>query len=156
MSTTTDAAPPIDDAAAEPSSPAVVRRRRRLNAGAVTLIAVITASGGFYGGIQIEKSQGASAPTASTARRAPVGAAAGAGAACGASATTGTVTAVKGDTIELKTTDGTVTVQLPSTTTVSKAESVKSGQLRPGDSVVISGQTKSDGTIAASSVRDTS
>ncbi len=72
-----------------------------------------------------------------------------------AAATTGTVKLVDGDTVYVATADGKVVkVKVSSTTTVSKATSIS--DVKAGTTVVVTGTTGSDGTVAASTVTERS
>jgi hypothetical protein len=67
----------------------------------------------------------------------------------------GTISSVRGNTIYLTTTSGkTVKVTLSAATKIGKNLSVSHHSIRPGDSVVIQGKTRSDGTVSATSVSD--
>src|SRR6202012_715869 len=67
----------------------------------------------------------------------------------------GPVASVDGRTLVLKETSGnTVTVKLTSATKVTKSKSVGRGQIRPGDSIEVSGITGKRGAISAASVTD--
>jgi hypothetical protein len=148
------------------------------------LIALIVGGVGFFVGVRVEKSKagssssgGASAfarafggtaaagGTGATASRTGATGAAGAGGAGGfasffgrggaGAGTTGSVTAVDGNTLYVKETSGnTVKVKLTGSTTVSKTESVSKKKIYPGDEVTIAGATASGGTVNATSVTD--
>ncbi len=67
----------------------------------------------------------------------------------------GTVSSVSGKTIDLTTTDGnTVKVTLSSATKVTKSLDVPRNRIHPGDTIVVAGVTKSNGTIVATSLTD--
>ena len=67
--------------------------------------------------------------------------------------TRGTVESVDGDTITIKTQDGqTVTVKVGSTTTVTKVASGSASDIATGDTLVVRGQTASDGSTTAQSI----
>jgi hypothetical protein len=103
---------------------------------------------GATGGAGATGASGASG--ASGAGRSAGGAGAG-----GGGASFGTVASVNGSTIDVTDTSGnTVKVQLSSATKISKTESVKRSAVRPGDTVVILGVTKANGTISAATVTD--
>jgi hypothetical protein len=139
-------------------------RRRLINKWSVTLLAVLFAAVGFLGGIKIEKGQQTTGSTfgAATAGKgaratgsAPTFGGAPGGTAAGGGDTSGTVSSVSGKTIYLKSTSGdTVKVTLSSATKVSKSQTVSSDSLRPGDTIVVTGVTGSDGTISAATVTD--
>jgi hypothetical protein len=158
-----------------------VPRRRRftfltpLTAG---LISLIVGGVGFFVGVRVEKSKvGSSAGGASSfaarfggsggatgsARGARAGSFAGApGAVAGgfagfgrAAGTTGSVTAVGGDTLYVKESSGnTVKVKLNRSTSVTKSESVSKAKIFPGDEVTIQGPSGSGGTVTATAVTD--
>lgn len=73
----------------------------------------------------------------------------------GGSATVGTVSSVDGHTIYVDETSGnTVKVTLSKVTTITKSEPVSKAKVYPGDTVVISGVSGKNGTVAAASVTD--
>lgn len=75
--------------------------------------------------------------------------------ASGSGATTGTVSSVSGRTVYLKSGTGTVIkVRLTSATKVTKNRSVPRGQVRPGDTISVTGIAGSSGTIKAVTVGD--
>lgn len=90
----------------------------------------------------------------------PAGGSSGTGGGSGTSgssvaATTGTVKLVDGDTVYVSTADGKVVkVKVGATTTVSKPGTVS--DLTAGSTVVITGTTGSDGTVAAATVTERS
>ncbi len=72
-----------------------------------------------------------------------------------AAATTGTVKLVDGDVLYVATADGKVVkVKVASTTTVSRAASIS--DVKAGTTVVVTGTTGSDGTVAATTVTERS
>ena len=72
-----------------------------------------------------------------------------------AAATTGTVKLVDGDVLYVATVDGKVVkVEVASTTTVSRAASIS--DVKAGTTVVVTGTTGSDGTVAATTVTERS
>jgi hypothetical protein len=122
-----------------------------------TLAAVIVAAGGFYGGVQVQKSHGSSSTASATPRAAggftggPPGGATG-GASSDAAAT-GTVSYVKGDVLYVKDANGdTVKVKVTSNAKVNRTATANAGKVHPGDSVVVEGKTSSSGTVTATSV----
>jgi hypothetical protein len=140
----------------------------------VTLALVLFAACGFVAGVLVEKNQ-ATTPTSTllgtgAASRFGAGATGASGAAgsgaggrfaslfgggTGSRGTIGTVTNINGNRLYVTTAAGTmVEVRLTPSSKVTKSESVKPGSIHPGDSVVVSGITASNGTVTASSVSD--
>jgi hypothetical protein len=73
----------------------------------------------------------------------------------GGNSTIGTISSVNGSTLYVSTTGGnTVKVQLSSAAKLTKSENVGKNRLHPGDSVVVSGLKKSNGTVVATTVSD--
>ncbi|HUJ33895.1 MAG TPA: hypothetical protein VLW51_01710 [Solirubrobacteraceae bacterium] len=142
------------------------RQRRRWGRPAVVLLAVLTAAVGFYAGVRVEKGQVSSSTSTgglsltSAARTGASGSGAssrggfaGLGA-LGGNTSIGTISTVKGKTIHITETSGTVKVTPSSATKITKSLGVSKKSLHPGDSVVIQGATSSTGTISATSVSD--
>lgn len=95
-------------------------------------------------------------PGASTSGGATQGAGAEGGAAASGGTTVGEVANVKGSTIYVTTSDGTtVRVVAADGGTVQRTSKTSMSSVHPGDSVVVSGTTKSDGTVSATSVTAT-
>jgi len=166
---------PGDDDGRLPPRP----RRRLLTLPSVALLALATCAIGFYAGVRVEKSDaGSSASSAATrfgAAAAGAGTSASGSAAAGRSGfaglasrfggagvpggpgagSAGTVASVDGRSLVLKETSGnTVKVKLTSATKITKSTSVRRGEIRPGDTIVVSGITDKKGTISAASVSD--
>jgi hypothetical protein len=126
------------------------------------------AAAGFSGALGAGSSTGSStggsgssgsgsAPSAGRSGFAGLAARFGAGGAPGAAGggSAGTVASVDGRSLVLKETSGnTVKVKLTSATKITKSKSVGRGQIRPGDTIVVSGITDKKGTISAASVSD--
>lgn len=146
-------------------------RVRLLTPVTVLLLVVLFAAGGFVGGVLVEKGQTAGSPSLASAasRLASAGAtgatgAAGSGAGrfaslfgggAGSRGTVGTVANVDGNKLYVTTTAGnTVEVVTTRESKVTKSQSVGTGAIHPGDSVVVSGITGSSGTVTASSITD--
>ncbi|MFA4928792.1 MAG: hypothetical protein WC558_09765 [Patulibacter sp.] len=177
-----DDALPDDDAFADDAQIADERppraRRRSLPPVAIGLLSVVIAGLGFIGGVQVQKRSGddaagglpagmaAMAPgggggTAPGAA-APEGAAPGGGAPPGgvggasSSATTGEVANVKGSRVYVTTADGSTTeVSVGSTASVQRLASSSVDEIRPGDTVVVTGTTRSDGRVKATALQAT-
>jgi hypothetical protein len=135
-------------------------RRRLLTKGSATLLCLLLGGVGFLVGIDVERGQkstssSAAAPSSAGApgrSAAPRGAAGGTGSAGG---TAGTVSSVSGTKVDLKSASGdTVKVRLSSATKLSKNLTVSRGSLRPGDTIVVTGVSGSDGTIKAATITD--
>jgi hypothetical protein len=130
------------------------------------LMALTLAAVGFWLGIDVEKGKTSAGGTSGVASAATgagsttgrptgrTGAPAGfAGAA--ANGTSGTVSSIDGNTIYLKDTAGkTVKVKLSSGTTITKSVKVTNRKVYPGDQVVVSGKTASNGDVTATSLVD--
>jgi hypothetical protein len=144
----------------------------------LALSAGVLIAAGFVGGVLAQKHYGtASGGTGRAARASPVaGRGAGAGAGTGAagrggfggfgggagsaatggfggSSITGSITVVSGDTLYITSTTGTVyTVKTSGTTTVKLSSSGSLSQLKPGQTVTISGTQGSGGTVTATTI----
>jgi hypothetical protein len=165
---------------ADPLVPTGRVRRRFFNRKSAVLAAAVTCAAGFYGGVQVEKSQlsasttaaaipsagpGSAGATAGASARAGFPSTGGAGGAGGrlpfagrggGGGSFGTVSSANGKTIYVTEASGnTVKVTLSSATKITKSQSASSNSLRPGDAVLIQGVTNKNGTIAAASVNDT-
>jgi hypothetical protein len=155
------------------------RHRKFLNRWSAGLIALLTATAGFYAGVRVEKGQVGSSSTGASAlasrfaalRAGASGggsASAGSGAATGAArsgfaarfgagggATVGSISSIKGNTIYLTETSGDVVqVKITSATKVTKSETVKPDALNPGNTLIVQGLKQANGTISATSVSD--
>jgi hypothetical protein len=164
-------AEPLDEL---PSRP----RRRLLTPLTVALMLALFAACGFVGGVLVQKGQ-SSSPTvvgassfASRGGAAASGATGAAGAAggrggfasrlgslfgggSGSLGTAGTVTNIDGDKLFVTTTAGTMTeVVMTPSSKVTKSESVGRSSIHPGDSIVVSGITGSNGSVTAATITD--
>jgi hypothetical protein len=149
--------------------------KRWWNRGTVVLAALVLLTGGFVGGVQVQKHWGtAPSPSGFPARfnagagagrygsggAARGGAGTGPGAqgtgrgdAAASSGTSGTVKLVDGSTIYVQTQDGNVvTVNTGGKTTVSAASKSSLKSIKAGQHVTVQGTTGSDGTVTATSV----
>ena len=150
-------------------------RRQLFNRRSAALVALVVGVTGFYAGVRVEKGQlSSSSSTAlslpsslpSLARggvssRGATGTSSGSGGsvpalgAFGGGASIGTVSNINGKTIYISDTSGnTVKVQLSSATKITKSLTVGKKAVRPGDSVVIRGAKRSNGTLSATSISD--
>jgi len=145
-------------------------RRRLLTAPTVGLLLVLFAACGFVGGVLVQKGQGSTPATvlgSTAASRFGATGAAGAGrggfasrlgslfGGSGGGPTAGTVTNIRGDKLYVTTAAGTmVEVVVPSSSKVTRSQSVGRKAIHPGDTVVVEGITSSDGTVTASTVTD--
>ena len=136
-------------------------RRVRLPGVTLWLGAGLVAVAGFVGGVQAHKSWGGSSSTGTAAGPAAAGNRGGGGFGGGGQGggqgggTTGTVTKVVGDTVYLKTTDGkTVKVKTGDTTKITLSGTGKAKDLKSGASIVVRGETASDGTVTATTVTE--
>jgi hypothetical protein len=143
-------------------------RRKLLTPVSGGLVAIVLVAGGFIGGVQVQKHQGAD--TSGNGLSAAFGARLGQGAggqapgATGAArsgsgstgATAGTVANVKGSTLYVTSADGTtVKVKTNDNSKVTRNASSSVTHVHPGDTVVIQGSTASSGTVTASSITAT-
>jgi hypothetical protein len=148
-------------------------RRAGLTRAAIALSAVLIATVGFIGGVEVQKHQGSTGATANAAAGGSGGAAAagfqrpgGGGQAAGggsgppgggADFTVGTVSNKKGNVLYVKNSDGTVIkVKTGSSSTINRTAKVSAGAIHPGDTVVVQGSTSKSGTVTASRVTATS
>ena len=132
------------------------------------LLAVLLVAGGFIAGVLVEKGQKTTGGTGSGGLgRAALSARPGAGAGPGGFAaggdsggtqpTFGQVANVQGRTLYVTTAQGnTVKVTVPKGASVTRTISGSVKNVHPGETVVIQGAQKSDGSISATSVRATS
>jgi hypothetical protein len=146
-------------------------RRAGLTRAAIALSALLIATLGFIGGVEVQKRQGPTGATANAAagaggaapagfQRGAGGPAAGGGAAPpgGASdVTVGTVSNKKGNVLYVKNSDGTVIkVKTGSSSTITRNAKTSAGAIHPGDTVVVQGSTAKSGTVTASRITATS
>jgi len=144
------------------------RRLRLLTPVTGTLLAVLVAACAFAAGVLVEKGQAGSggttaAPAAAFARRAGAGGGAGAGGFFGpgagpggGGATVGQVSSLHGRTLDVTDTQGnTIQVKVPAGVTVTRAAPSSVHAIHPGDTVIVQGSRRSNGTISATSVRTT-
>lgn len=133
--------------------------RRQLSPLTMLLSGLLLGAASFAGGVVVEKRQlptttGTSGRTSATAQGATSNRQ-GSGQGAGAGATTGTVKLIDGSNIYV--TDDTGTIIKILTTPQSDVTITATGpvaSIRPGDNIVISGPTNPDGTISATTVRD--
>jgi hypothetical protein len=158
--------PPFLADGVEPDGPREGRPRRRRLVTPLTgaLVAIIVAAAGFAGGVEVQKSQASTGTPAGPAgigaggaRFGPPGGGAGGGAAASGSAAAGTVSYVKGNTLYVKSADGTtVKVKVTSGAKVTRTASTDASKVHPGDTVVVQGSKNGSGTVTASTVTATS
>jgi hypothetical protein len=145
-------------------------RTRLLTPVTVVLMLVLFAAAGFVGGVLVEKGQsgssqslasrltGAGATGSAGARGGTAGASRFAslfGGGAGSRGTIGTVANVDGSKLYVTTTAGnTVEVTTTRESKVTKSQSVGTGAIHPGDSVVVTGITGANGTVTASAISD--
>jgi hypothetical protein len=174
--------PPLPDDATEgwyvePDELPPRPRARLLTPLTVVLMLVLFAAGGFIGGVLVQKGQqsGSATLAGGTSSRFGAGAAGATGASgaaggaggfasrfasrfgggAGSLGTVGTVTNIDGDKLYVTTAAGTITqVVMTHESKVTKSQAVGVNAIRPGDSVVVSGVTASNGTVTAASVSD--
>jgi hypothetical protein len=156
-------APPDDQALFEHELPPRPRRRL-LGAGgnpvALSLLAILLTACGFIGGVLVEKGDGSagSSPAGGAgglaSRLAAIRGGGGAAVrAAGGTPTFGQVAYVAGDTLYLTDFDGhTIRVVASAGTRVTRTITSNVKSVRPGETVVVTGSSESDGTIRAQSV----
>jgi hypothetical protein len=143
-------------------------RRAGLTRAAVALSALLIATVGFIGGVEVQKGQGSTGGTANAAaggaatagfQRAGGGPAGGGSAPPGGDAnfTVGTVSNKKGNVLYVKNSDGTVIkVKTSSSSTINRTAKASAGAIHPGDTVVVQGSASKGGTVTASRITATS
>jgi len=139
----------------------------RLAIPVAALTAVVLVAGGFWGGAELQKSQGGtSSPLASVAARFRSALGAGATGAGGAgfagrfastAAAAGTISVVDGNTLYVNdtATGSVVKVTLTKSTTITRNADSAAIDLRPGDTVTVQGATGNSGAVSATSVSAT-
>ncbi len=152
------------------SEPPARARRRSVPPIAIGLSAVVIAGLGFIGGVQVQKRSGGESGGGMPAGMAammpaggPGGGAEGArggagsgGSSGSSSATTGEVANVTGSKVYVTTADGsTVEVSVGKKATVQRLAEADANEIRPGDTVVVSGTTADDGSVKATAVQAT-
>lgn len=147
-------------------------RRRKVPPLAIGLSAVVIAGLGFIGGVQVQKRSGGDATDGMPAGLAAMmqgggpggggpdaargGSGGGGTGSAGSSSTTGEVANVKGSKLYVTTADGsTVEVSVGKSATVQRVASAAADEIRPGDTVIVTGTTGGDGTVKASAVQAT-
>jgi hypothetical protein len=154
--------------------------RLRLGPLSLLLVGALVAAGAFYGGVLVEKHQLPGGTTVSAAARARTagttattvaggrtgttgagaaaatgGGAGGTAGAAGGGSTFGTVKLIDGNNVYVQDTTGTITkVATNAQSTISITSNGTAKDIKPGDTVVVSGTTGTDGTVTATSVRD--
>ncbi len=145
-------------------------RRRLVTPVGIAAAVVVIAALGFLGGVEVQKSRGASTPTgrlaggaggfpgagARTGAPGAAGGAGGGGAAQQTNATVGEVSSVDGKTIYVDDATGnTVKVKLAKGGKVTRTAVTGASSIHPGDTVIVQGEAASSGTVVASSIRAT-
>ena len=141
-------------------------RRRLVTPASAALAAVLIAAVGFIGGVEVQKGQ---ADDAGAAGGAAGGAAVAAGATGGArggfagrggaqgNATIGSVSNKHGSTLYVKDSNGnTVRVKTTSHSKINRTATASAGAIHPGDTVIVQGTKRSNGTITATQINATS
>jgi len=140
----------------------------RLGMPAAALVALVLVAGGFWGGAELQKSQGGSSTSALAGVAARFRSAAGTGATGAAgsrfgglfastAAAAGTISVVDGNTLYVDdtSTGSIVKVTLTKSTTITRNADATAIDLRPGDTVTVQGATGSSGAVTATSVTAT-
>jgi hypothetical protein len=137
-------------------------RRRLVTRWSAATSAVILLALGFIGGVLVQRgrqpaSSGGAAVTPQTAGAAPgIGAGRFGDGAGGAAPVAGKVSSVDGSTLYVTTNEGTtVKVRTNGSAKVTRTAKSRVGAVHPGDSVVITGSTGSNGTVTAAQVTAT-
>ena len=159
--------PPLDDASDDEWVTAGGSRGIRLRVPTAILAVLLVAAGGVWAGAELQKTQDAGSSSATGGFPSALrGAGAGGPAAFGGVAptgesggsvpTTGTVSVVNGNTVYVLASDGSVVeVTLTKATTVTRNAAADAKDLKPGDTVVVTGETGKEGEVVASSVSAT-
>jgi hypothetical protein len=145
-------AAPTDDLAAE-----LKQAKRPLNKLTLGLAAAVLLGGAFFGGIATHAAVADEpAPTNTGARPGGQGRVGGPGAGqLAARGTVGTIDRIEGADIYVKTLDGrTVKVSTSDSTQVRVSQEGELSDLAQGDTVVVQGQTGSDGTVSAEQINE--
>ena len=133
------------------------KRKSRFITPALALVAVLGV--GIFGGVLIGQNTASATPAGTTMGQGrPDGATGGAIGEVPAGMggfTSGTVTAVDGDTVTLELTDGsTVTITTTDDTTVTTTQDSSVADLAEGDSLTVVGEADDDGNVAATSISE--
>jgi hypothetical protein len=132
--------------------------RKKLSWITAVLALGVAAAIGFVGGVRVQKSEvKTTAATSGTGRRAGAAGTAGAGAAgvggaAAAGRTIGTVKLIDGTNLYVTDTSGNVVKVATTGASFTKTDSGSVSDIHPGDTVVVTGSTGSDGTVNARSV----
>jgi hypothetical protein len=139
------------------SDPIPVRpRARTFTPARVALSAVLLVAVGFIGGVEVQKRSGSSSGGAAAARFAGrLGGTSPSSASPSSGATTGQVANKHGRTLYVTQNGTTVKVRTTAATKVTRTGVSKVGAVHPGDTVVVQGTKRSDGTVAATQIRAT-
>lgn len=157
--TDTDVLEPVSEPEApdNPDLPAELEKtapRRWTNRATPVLFGLVLLSGGFLGGVAVDKQWGRhTTTTAAPTERMPFAFPSGGPPMAGGDreATTGTIESVTATGLTMKTTAGrTVTVKIADSTKVQ--QTVTLAKLQTGQSVTVQGSTATDGSITATSV----
>ena len=142
-------------------------RRRLVTAPVLGLTAVLIAALGFFGGVEVQKSQAGSStagvgPVAAAGARGaaggrgPFAGAAGASSSAAGDMTFGTVSSKNGSSIYVKDANGTVVkVKVSSSSTVNRTAKAQAADIQPGDTVVVQGDKSKSGTVSATRITAT-
>jgi hypothetical protein len=140
-------------------------RRRLATPATLTLAAIAVAAGGFLGGVLVQKQQDGGATPAAGVGRPGAGATGNGGPASGFSrpgaggangVVAGEVESVDGRDLYVTGSDGTtVRVRVDGNAKVTRTASAKVHSVHPGDTVVVTGETGANGTVAATQLTAT-
>lgn len=125
----------------------------------IALVAVVCLAGGFFGGMQYQKSRVGGGPTDMAGGRFTPGAGGSAvpgmsaNARGGAGGVSGEITAADDSSITVKTSDGSSKiVYISGSTTISKSTTGSKSDLSDGTQVMVVGSSNSDGSVAATNI----
>ena len=125
------------------------------------LAAVVIAAAGFFGGVEVQKSQGSN--TTSGAPAAVAGAARGGGGGFSgfggqaSNPTFGTVKSKDGNSLYVQDANGTtVKVRMGSNSKITRTANASGSAIHPGDTVIVQGSKSSNGSVTASQITATS
>lgn len=157
-----------DETQVQEPEPLVRRPRRRLLTPLTALLfAVLVGAGGFIAGVQVEKGETSTSSTRGVGRLAGLLGAAGGSAAPstapggrgfaaagGAGATVGQVEYVSGSDLYVTNLEGNTVKILAGGAQITKQVNSSVKAVHPGDTVIVQGATRSNGSVRAATVRD--
>jgi hypothetical protein len=127
----------------------------------VGLVCLLIAAAGFIGGVLVQKGSGGSSNSSPFGSGGPPGLGSGGAGGGGLAAalgggTTGTVSTVDGGTLYVTDAQGnTFKVLTSGATKVTRSAEAKARQIHPGDTILVQGQKRKNGTVKAQSISAT-